>query len=70
MSSPLLNLQLERADITLEDRETIEAKISHYLKDGDPLSSDLITRYMQILGAVQCIFIQYFARILRMRLVD
>jgi hypothetical protein len=48
-----LNRQLEHVDITLEDREMIEAKISQYLKHGDPLSSDLVTRYMQILGAVQ-----------------
>jgi hypothetical protein len=30
-----LNRQLERADITLEDRETMEAKVSQCLKDGD-----------------------------------
>jgi hypothetical protein len=48
-----LNPQLERVDITLEDRETIKAKISQYLKDGDPLAPELVTRCMQILGAVQ-----------------
>jgi Reverse transcriptase (RNA-dependent DNA polymerase) len=48
-----LNRQLERGDITLEERETVEAKLSQHLKDGDPLAPDLITRYMQILGAVQ-----------------
>jgi hypothetical protein len=39
-----LNRQLECADITLEDRETIEAKMSQYLKDRNLLSSDMITR--------------------------
>jgi hypothetical protein len=39
-----LNRQLERADITLEDPETIEAVISQCLKNADPLYSDLVTR--------------------------
>jgi hypothetical protein len=48
-----VNRQLECADVTLEDLETIEAKLSQCLTDGDPFSSDLVTRYKQILGGVQ-----------------
>jgi hypothetical protein len=48
-----LNRKLDQADISLDERETIEVTISKHLKDGDPLPPNLITRYMQILGAMQ-----------------
>jgi hypothetical protein len=48
-----LNIQLGRAELPLDERESIEEQISSYLREGDPLPPQLITRYMQIIGALQ-----------------
>jgi hypothetical protein len=49
----ILNSQLDNAALPVEERESIEAKIAAFLRDGDPLPPNLTTRYMQIVGALQ-----------------
>ena len=48
-----LMAQLEQPDLPLDQRESIESKISHLLTDGELLGEEDKKRYMQIVGAVQ-----------------
>ena len=48
-----LMAQLEQPDLPLDQRESIESKISHLLTDGELLGEDDKKQYMQIIGAVQ-----------------
>lgn len=48
-----LNAKLNMPDLPLDERELIDSKVSALLQQGDPLGTDEITRYMQIIGAVQ-----------------
>lgn len=46
-------VKLEQADLPIEEREALEAKIATLLKDGALLGDEEKSRYMQIVGAVQ-----------------
>ena len=48
-----LQKQIESSDLSLDERESLEERISNYLKDGEPLDAEGTTKYMQIVGAVQ-----------------
>ena len=48
-----LQKRIESNELSLDERESLEQRISNYLRDGEPLDAEGTTKYMQIVGAVQ-----------------